>query len=255
MTVDRHSAFVTASRLCPLTTLTLLCSVLALAATPLRSLPPISGMKVALDRSGAQPGGVCVYRGCIPSKALLHVAKLLTEAKHASAWGLHFGEPDRDRQAARLEGPGRREAHRRHWASSQVAEGALHPGHARRSATRRSFEVETARRHASTSTFEHAILATGSRPATVPGARDRQPARDGFDRRARACRTCRRRCSSSAAGTSDSSSGRVYAALGIESDRRRDAAWVAAGRRSRSRQRAGEARRAMCEARAARARR
>ena len=51
------------------------------------------GMKVALIDTEPAPGGVCVYRGCIPSKALLHAAKLLTEAKHASAWGLHFGAP------------------------------------------------------------------------------------------------------------------------------------------------------------------
>jgi dihydrolipoamide dehydrogenase len=51
------------------------------------------GMQVTLIDRDPNPGGVCVYRGCIPSKALLHVAKLLSEAKHASAWGLHFGEP------------------------------------------------------------------------------------------------------------------------------------------------------------------
>src|SRR5262245_39453815 len=42
------------------------------------------------------PGGVCVYRGCIPSKALLHVANLITEARHAEAWGIHFNEPKID---------------------------------------------------------------------------------------------------------------------------------------------------------------
>jgi dihydrolipoamide dehydrogenase len=45
-----------------------------------------------IDRE-LNPGGVCVYRGCIPSKALLHVAKLLDEASHASAWGVTFGDP------------------------------------------------------------------------------------------------------------------------------------------------------------------
>src|SRR6185436_14469004 len=54
------------------------------------------GLSVALVDPEARPGGVCVYRGCIPSKALLHVAKLLTEAGHASAWGVSFGEPKID---------------------------------------------------------------------------------------------------------------------------------------------------------------
>jgi dihydrolipoyl dehydrogenase len=36
---------------------------------------------------------VCVYRGCIPSKALLHVAKLVEESRQAKAWGIEFGEP------------------------------------------------------------------------------------------------------------------------------------------------------------------
>ena len=46
------------------------------------------GMNVTLVDPAENPGGVCLYRGCIPSKALLHVAKLLDEAKHADAWGV-----------------------------------------------------------------------------------------------------------------------------------------------------------------------
>lgn len=42
------------------------------------------------------PGGVCLYRGCIPSKALLHVAKLIHEAEEAKKWGVEFGEPKID---------------------------------------------------------------------------------------------------------------------------------------------------------------
>jgi dihydrolipoamide dehydrogenase len=54
------------------------------------------GMKVTLIDPEANPGGVCLYRGCIPSKALLHVAKLLEEAEQAKNWGIEFGEPKID---------------------------------------------------------------------------------------------------------------------------------------------------------------
>jgi len=54
------------------------------------------GMQVALIDEEKNPGGVCLYRGCIPSKALLHVAKVIDEARHASNWGVTFGEPKVD---------------------------------------------------------------------------------------------------------------------------------------------------------------
>ena len=54
------------------------------------------GMQVTLIDLEKNPGGVCLYRGCIPSKALLHIAKLLTEAKEAKTWGIDFGEPKID---------------------------------------------------------------------------------------------------------------------------------------------------------------
>src|SRR5260221_13466388 len=54
------------------------------------------GLSVALIDPEVNPGGVCVYRGCIPSKALLHVANVLTESRHAAAWGVEFGEPKID---------------------------------------------------------------------------------------------------------------------------------------------------------------
>jgi dihydrolipoamide dehydrogenase len=54
------------------------------------------GMQVTLVDEEKNPGGVCLYRGCIPSKALLHVAKLLDESKHAAAWGIEFGAPKVD---------------------------------------------------------------------------------------------------------------------------------------------------------------
>jgi dihydrolipoamide dehydrogenase len=54
------------------------------------------GLQVALIDEEPNPGGVCLYRGCIPSKALLHVAKVIDEARHASAWGVSFTEPKID---------------------------------------------------------------------------------------------------------------------------------------------------------------
>ncbi|HEX4485564.1 MAG TPA: dihydrolipoyl dehydrogenase [Terriglobales bacterium] len=54
------------------------------------------GMKVTLIDAEANPGGVCLYRGCIPSKALLHVAKLINESRHAKNWGIDFAEPKID---------------------------------------------------------------------------------------------------------------------------------------------------------------
>lgn len=54
------------------------------------------GMNVTLVDSGHKPGGVCLHRGCIPSKALLHLAKLIQETREAKEWGVGFREPEID---------------------------------------------------------------------------------------------------------------------------------------------------------------
>jgi len=51
------------------------------------------GMNVTLVNDEPKPGGVCLHRGCIPSKTLLHIAKLIHEAREAKEWGITFGEP------------------------------------------------------------------------------------------------------------------------------------------------------------------
>src|SRR5262252_8641974 len=51
------------------------------------------GLRVALIDLEPNPGGVCLYRGCIPSKALLHVAKVIGESRQAANWGITFSEP------------------------------------------------------------------------------------------------------------------------------------------------------------------
>jgi dihydrolipoamide dehydrogenase len=54
------------------------------------------GLKVALVDDGERLGGVCLNVGCIPSKALLHVARVLEEAKEVAHAGISFGEPEID---------------------------------------------------------------------------------------------------------------------------------------------------------------
>jgi len=59
------------------------------------------GMKVTIVDSGSKLGGVCLNRGCIPSKALLHVAKLIQESKESADWGVKFAKPKIDVDALR----------------------------------------------------------------------------------------------------------------------------------------------------------
>jgi len=54
------------------------------------------GLRVTLIDPELNPGGVCLYRGCIPSKALLHVAKTIDEATAMGAHGVAFGTPKVD---------------------------------------------------------------------------------------------------------------------------------------------------------------
>ena len=63
------------------------------------------GKKVVLVERWPTLGGVCLNVGCIPSKALLHAAKVIDETREMGDHGVTFGGPDdRHRQAARLEG-------------------------------------------------------------------------------------------------------------------------------------------------------
>jgi dihydrolipoamide dehydrogenase len=127
------------------------------------------GMDVTLIDREANPGGVCVYRGCIPSKALLHVAKLVEEARHASAWGVEFGTPKvdldklrtfKDNVVGRLTG-----------GTGQLVK-ARKIKYLRGTATLTgptSLEVEKVEGGRESVTFAHAIIAVGSQPAKVPG--------------------------------------------------------------------------------------
>ncbi|MBI4358935.1 MAG: dihydrolipoyl dehydrogenase [Candidatus Omnitrophica bacterium] len=60
------------------------------------------GQKVILVEREKRLGGVCLNSGCIPSKALLHVTKLIVEAKESKSRGVNFGEPQIDLGKMRL---------------------------------------------------------------------------------------------------------------------------------------------------------
>ncbi len=61
----------------------------------------LRGLDVTLIDGEENPGGACTYRGCIPSKALLHAARVIAETREARAFGLDFGEPRIDLDALR----------------------------------------------------------------------------------------------------------------------------------------------------------
>ncbi|MEQ8836220.1 MAG: dihydrolipoyl dehydrogenase, partial [Lacipirellulaceae bacterium] len=51
------------------------------------------GLEVAIVEADPRLGGTCLLRGCIPSKALLHVAKVISESREMHEWGVDFTEP------------------------------------------------------------------------------------------------------------------------------------------------------------------
>jgi dihydrolipoamide dehydrogenase len=133
------------------------------------------GMNVTLIDPEVYPGGVCLYRGCIPSKALLHVAKLLEETQQAKNWGIDFPAPAVD--LARL----------RSWKEGVVKKltGGLGQLSKQRKVKyvqgRAAFENSTTLQvskengESETLSFDKIILATGSRSAIVPALKIDSP--------------------------------------------------------------------------------
>jgi dihydrolipoamide dehydrogenase len=126
------------------------------------------GLEVSLIDPAINPGGVCLYRGCIPSKALLHAAKVIDEAREAKAWGLNFS------------GLKIKHARLRDWKNDVVARltGGLGQLVKQRrinylQATaefqdNRTLAVEAVDGGQSSLAFEYAIIATGSDTARIP---------------------------------------------------------------------------------------
>ena len=131
-------------------------------------------MQVALVDPELNPGGVCLYRGCIPSKALLHVAKVISEVKHAGAWGISYPDPKIDLD--KLRGFKDGVVQKLTGGLGQVSKlRKVNYIQGRASfVDSRTLSIEPVgkgaeQRPPETLSFEHAIIATGSRPASVPG--------------------------------------------------------------------------------------
>jgi dihydrolipoamide dehydrogenase len=126
------------------------------------------GLQVTIVDPNINPGGVCLYRGCIPSKALLHAAKVLSESREAKEFGIDFGVPKID--IDKLRG----------WKDDVVSK--LTGGLGRLSKQRKvnfirgeaafinsnTVAIKNVDDSGQTLTFDKAILATGSRPNKIP---------------------------------------------------------------------------------------
>ena len=87
------------------------------------------GKKVILIEREKRLGGVCLNRGCIPSKALLYATHQIVNARESAHRGITFAEPTRGRgQAARLEGIHPGKTRRRRGDARENARRAGHPG-------------------------------------------------------------------------------------------------------------------------------
>ena len=129
------------------------------------------GLKTVLIERYPTLGGVCLNVGCIPSKALLHVAKVITDARDAAAFGIEFGAPAIDRNGllrwkdkvlSRLTTGLKGLARQRKVTVVQGTGRFVSPGRIAVDAGEEAQEVE----------FGKAIIAAGSRPITLPDCPD-----------------------------------------------------------------------------------
>ncbi len=128
------------------------------------------GMEVALVDRDERLGGTCLLRGCIPSKALLHVGRVLAECRELEEWGVHLARPKidlaalrsrKDKVIATLTGGLATLARKR---NVTVVRGSA------RFTNSSTLEIASAEPGGATQTltFDHCILASGSRPARIP---------------------------------------------------------------------------------------
>src|ERR1700693_3104941 len=126
------------------------------------------GLETVVIDAAQRLGGACLFEGCIPSKALLHVAAVLSEAERAKEFGVDFGEPrisldplrkwKQERVVGKLA---------RGLASVAKAKGVEVVGG--RGAFEDSRSIRVGGDEPQVVRFKHAIIATGSVPYRAPG--------------------------------------------------------------------------------------
>jgi dihydrolipoamide dehydrogenase len=127
------------------------------------------GLQVTLIDENVNPGGVCLYVGCIPSKALLHVAAVINEAEHSKAFGVEFSKPQIDLNKLRdfknsvvnrLTGGLGQLTKQRKVTYLRGRAGFVNSN---------TLKVKLTEGGEKTLSFDNIILATGSRPAMISG--------------------------------------------------------------------------------------
>jgi len=127
------------------------------------------GLDVTLVDIAQRPGGVCLFRGCIPSKTFLHLAELIYDAAHGELLGVCFDPPKIDLEAIRT------------WKGrviDKLADGLVslsdHRGIQRvrgRAVFESSDSVRLSESEVGHIKFKHVVLATGSHPIPLAGVK------------------------------------------------------------------------------------
>jgi dihydrolipoamide dehydrogenase len=127
------------------------------------------GLDVTMVDVGGRPGGVCLFRGCIPSKTLLFASGLVDDGRRAKIMGIDFGEPKIDLDQLR------------NWKNQvieKLAKGLITLTDKRgvqlikakaRFESANQVHLEGEEAEISRFKFQHAIIATGSEPISLPG--------------------------------------------------------------------------------------
>ena len=126
------------------------------------------GQKVILVDPLPNPGGVCLHWGCIPTKALLHVVKVKDEARQAAEWGLSYGEPKFDLDKLRSFKNGVIEKLTGGLAQLVKQRKIEHLHGTARFISDKEASVTLTDDSEENVSFEHAIVATGASPVSLP---------------------------------------------------------------------------------------